>query len=139
MLITHDLYFLELTADELWLVDKQTCKPYSGDLEDYRQYLLSIKDKEKSVASSKAIKETEKSKANNWQEKKNLQSQLRRLEKELSQLSEQKKQVEARFLQELSVDELINNQKELSEIEKKQQDIENQWVLLSEQLETLKD
>lgn len=139
ILITHDLYFLELTADNLWLVEKQTCKPYSGDLEDYRQYLLSIKDKEKSVASSKAIKETEKSKANNWQEKKNLQSQIRRLEKELAQLSEQKKQVEARFLQELSVDELINNQKELSEIEKKQQDIENQWIFVSEQLETLKD
>ena len=139
ILITHDLYFLELTADNLWLVEKQTCKPYSGDLEDYRQYLLSIKEKEKSVASSKAIKETEKSKANNWQEKKNLQSQIRRLEKELAQLSEQKKQVEARFLQKLSVDELINNQKELSEIEKKQQDIENQWIFVSEQLETLKD
>ena len=139
ILITHDLYFLELTADNLWLVEKQTCKPYTGDLEDYRQYPLSIKDKEKSQAPNKPVKEAEKSSSNNWQEKKNLQSQLRRLEKELAQLSEQKKQTEARFLQELSVDELINNQKGLSEIEKRQEDIENQWVLLSEQLETLKD
>jgi ATP-binding cassette subfamily F protein 3 len=40
ILISHDPHLIELTADRLWLVDRGTCRPYEGDLDDYRRLLL---------------------------------------------------------------------------------------------------
>ena len=37
---THDLHLIELVADDLWLVKNGQCKPYDGDLEDYKNLLL---------------------------------------------------------------------------------------------------
>ncbi len=41
ILVSHDMHLLELVADRLWLVKDGTTKPYEGDLESYRQLLLS--------------------------------------------------------------------------------------------------
>ncbi len=40
ILISHDWYLLELTADRLWLVAGGTVKPYDGDLETYRRSMF---------------------------------------------------------------------------------------------------
>lgn len=40
ILISHDWYLLELTADRLWLVSGGTVKSYDGDLESYRRSML---------------------------------------------------------------------------------------------------
>ncbi len=39
VLITHDPHLIELTADRLWLVAEGTCRPFDGDLADYRRHL----------------------------------------------------------------------------------------------------
>lgn len=36
LLITHDVFLAEATADQLWLVKDGRAEPYSGDLRDYR-------------------------------------------------------------------------------------------------------
>lgn len=36
LLITHDVFLAEATADQLWLVKDGAAKPYDGDLRDYR-------------------------------------------------------------------------------------------------------
>ncbi|MCB9947891.1 MAG: ABC-F family ATP-binding cassette domain-containing protein [Rhodospirillaceae bacterium] len=41
ILISHDPHLIELTADRLLLVADGTCRPYDGDLADYRKWLLS--------------------------------------------------------------------------------------------------
>lgn len=41
ILVSHDMHLLELVADRLWLVKDGTATPYEGDLESYRQLLLS--------------------------------------------------------------------------------------------------
>jgi ATP-binding cassette subfamily F protein 3 len=41
LLITHDVYLAEGVADELWLVKDGRAKPYDGDLNDYRQLVMS--------------------------------------------------------------------------------------------------
>ena len=43
ILITHDLHLIELIADDLWLVKNHLCKPYQGDLADYKRSLLEDK------------------------------------------------------------------------------------------------
>ena len=41
VLVSHDMHLLSLVADRLWLVSNGTVKPYDGDLESYRELLLS--------------------------------------------------------------------------------------------------
>ncbi len=41
ILITHDAYLVELVADRLWLVKDGRVLPYEGDMDSYRQLLLS--------------------------------------------------------------------------------------------------
>jgi ATP-binding cassette, subfamily F, member 3 len=40
VIISHDWHLLSLTADRLWLVADGTARPWEGDLDDYRRYLL---------------------------------------------------------------------------------------------------
>ena len=40
LLISHDPHLIELTADQLWLVEGGRVRPYDGDLDDYRRALL---------------------------------------------------------------------------------------------------
>ena len=40
LLISHDPHLIELTADQLWLVERGRVRPFDGDLEDYRRRLL---------------------------------------------------------------------------------------------------
>jgi ATP-binding cassette subfamily F protein 3 len=41
ILISHDRHLVEATADRLWLVRGGTVRPYEGDMDSYRQLLLS--------------------------------------------------------------------------------------------------
>jgi len=41
ILVSHDMHLLSMVADRLWLVSGGTVKPYEGDLEEYRAFLLS--------------------------------------------------------------------------------------------------
>ena len=40
LLITHDVYLAEATAERLWLVNDGKASPYDGDLSDYRTLVL---------------------------------------------------------------------------------------------------
>jgi ATP-binding cassette subfamily F protein 3 len=40
VLVSHDAHLIGLVADRLWLVADGTCRPYDGDMEDYRRTLL---------------------------------------------------------------------------------------------------
>lgn len=53
LLITHDVYLAEATADQLWLVKDGKVAPYAGDLADYRALVMSS-DREKASASKAA-------------------------------------------------------------------------------------
>jgi ATP-binding cassette subfamily F protein 3 len=43
--VAHDRHLLAATADELWLVDAGRVAPFAGDLDDYRDYVLSARAK----------------------------------------------------------------------------------------------
>ena len=40
LLITHDVYLAEATADQLWLVNNGRAKRYDGDLRDYKKLVM---------------------------------------------------------------------------------------------------
>lgn len=131
ILITHDLHLIELIADDLWLVKNHLCKPYQGDLEDYKRSLL----EDKKTAEKPGLKEPKK--PNNYFEIKQLNSELKRLEKLLARLNVQRENMESRFAEEQTAEALIALQKDFSALQKQIADTENLWLEVSTRLETL--
>ena len=131
ILITHDLHLIELIADDLWLVKNHLCKPYQGDLEDYKRSLL----EDKKTAEKPEPKEPKK--PNNYFEIKQLNSELKRLEKLLERLNVQRENMESRFAEEQTAEALIALQKDFSSLQKQIADTENLWLEVSTRLEAL--
>jgi ATP-binding cassette, subfamily F, member 3 len=40
VLVSHDKYLLAACADQLWLVADATCRPFDGDIDDYKRLVL---------------------------------------------------------------------------------------------------
>lgn len=135
ILITHDLHLIELIADDLWLVKNHTCKPYNGDLEDYKQSLL--EDKNTAKKTVEPVKKENARKQGNYHEIKQLNSDIKRLEKTLSRLNSEKSTMEMRFAEPLPTEELISLQKDLGCLQNQIDEAEAQWLALSEKLENL--
>lgn len=135
ILITHDLHLIELIADDLWLVKNHTCKPYNGDLEDYKQSLL--EDKNTAKKPVEPVKKENTRKQGNYHEIKQLNSDIKRLEKTLSRLNGEKSTMEMRFAEPLPTEELISLQKDLGCLQNQIDEAEAQWLALSEKLENL--
>ncbi len=135
ILITHDLHLIELIADDLWLVKNHTCKPYNGDLEDYKQSLL--EDKNTAKKPVEPVKKENTRKQGNYHEIKQLNSDIKRLEKTLSRLNDEKSTLEMRFAEPLPTEELISLQKDLGCLQNQIDEAEAQWLALSEKLENL--
>lgn len=136
ILITHDFHLIELFADDLWLIDKERCLPFSGDLSDYRAFLL------KQNTSVNPIKENVKQiKKNEGTEKRisavqsrQIKAKIGQLEREMDKLTQQKENCHQLFETPLNGMEIREIQNRLKEIENKLADIEYQWLELSEQL-----
>jgi ATP-binding cassette subfamily F protein 3 len=70
LIITHDTYLAEATADRLWLVNNGKANPYDGDLTDYKALVLAADrpdaDKQHAIARAElasAIEKADKPKA----------------------------------------------------------------------------
>ena len=60
LLITHDVYLAEATADQLWLVKDGRATNYDGDLRDYRALVMQA---DRAASPEKPAKQTEKTAA----------------------------------------------------------------------------
>ncbi|MDO5387076.1 MAG: ABC-F family ATP-binding cassette domain-containing protein [Pseudomonadota bacterium] len=138
ILITHDLHLIELVADDLWLVDKGSCRPYDGDLDDYKELLLSVRvspeEKKAAAAAEKEKQQAKEAAAAARNNLKELKSRLRRIETELERQTALKTSLENKFQEQLSTDEIIRTQKELNAIVEKIEALETEWLEIGEQL-----
>ncbi len=138
ILITHDLNLIELVADNLWLVKDGRVKNYDGDLEDYKRLLLGddkpVVKKEKSVSAKREIKAVAAAKK---AELLSLKADLRTAERRLEKLQQRREELEKSFLVDLSAEEIVEKQKELSYVQNDLDLAENDWLTLSEQIENL--
>ena len=135
ILITHDLHLIELIADDLWLVKNGTCRPYDGDLEDYKKLLLERDRPAPPKTSAKPVPAS--AEKDSRAEKKQLQSRLKKLEKELEQLNKEKEDIENQFQNLMSPSEIVRKQKELAVIAQKLEESESLWLEHSEKLESI--
>ena len=133
ILITHDIRLIELIADDLWLVKNGLCRPYDGDLDDYKKLLLEEKKPTEKIKEEKPKERKE----NTYNLKKQLSSQIRKLETEIDKLQKRKNALEQLFSEQLSMDDIVKNNKELKQIQELMEQRENEWLELSGQLEEL--
>ncbi len=137
ILITHDLHLVELVADDLWLVKNHTCKVYNGDLAEYKESLLNEKNTAKKVETPNP--KTEPKKNNNYFEIKQINAEIKKIEKLIEKLNAEKAKMEDKFTQTLDTSELIALQKDFAYLQNEIEMQENEWLNLSEKLQNLSE
>ena len=150
IVVSHDRYLLTAVTDRFYLVQDGKCELFKGDLDDYRQALKEWKA-EQLDATSGAVKTNQgQSKKESRQQKAELRKQLQPLTKEIKSLDNSMDKLTARkekIHAELSSEDcyLEENKVRLTELLKDQIDIDKQleqdeerWMLVSEELETLR-
>lgn len=129
ILISHDFHLLEMVADDLWLVDNHTCKPFDGSLEDYRRFLLTPITKEPKKTEPKPTPQPKINKPNRKD-----RVLLREIEQQLNKLEQQKETILAQFTTLTDGQKIANLQKELHVLEQQITETEEKWLELSEEM-----
>ncbi len=139
VLITHDFQLIQEVAETLWLVKEGKCTPFEGDLEEYKQLLLTPvvdKKQEKALFKEKQEKEAQKqAQKQSFAEKRKLRADLLAIERQMKALAEEKEKIEKLFETPLSSDEIVRLSKKNMEIQKDIDVLEEKWFSLSEMLE----
>jgi ATP-binding cassette subfamily F protein uup len=135
VIASHDRYMLDKLADHLFVLEGDgVVKDFPGGYSAYADW-RDARDAERESEAIVATKPAE-SKASE-SERQELRKNLRRVEKTIAQLEEQKKKLEDNFLKpDPSLDDLQKWDRELKETKQKLEDIELQWMALAEQLES---
>ena len=143
IIVSHDPHVIELTADTLWMVADGRLTPWEGDLDEYRQYLLS---RERSEAprkdpalSDKDRKEERRLAARKRQLLAPLRQEMQRAEKEMEKLEAARAKLRTALadpaLYNGGADRLVALQRELGTVEKSLGDTEELWLAAQERLE----
>jgi ATP-binding cassette, subfamily F, member 3 len=127
VLVSHDRYLIQTATDELFLVANHTLNAFTGDLNDYQKWLFSQRE-QKPAATSK-----------NSADKRKLQDQAEKCERQLQKLHIEKSQIEETLADNTlyqpenksQLEKLLQSQRNLT---KKIATIETQWLQISEQL-----
>jgi ATP-binding cassette subfamily F protein 3 len=104
ILITHDLYLIEATCDDLWLVNKGACRNFDGDMNDYREFLLG--NKKKAPASTSKPTQPSETVSSQPRTLSNLerQAKLKDAEEKLETLNQMKLELERTLIAEFSAE-----------------------------------
>ena len=146
MLVSHDRALLRSVCDEFWLVSRGGVAPFDGDLDDYQRYLL---DEAKRVR--EAIKlSTKKARAaepkapaagNNAKQVaaalKSLKRNQEKIDLAMHELQTRQRELEARLSTPLPPQEIGEIGLALQQIETELAGHEEQWLLISEEIEAL--
>ena len=94
VLVSHDRHLLRATTDQFLIVADGSLRPFDGDLDDYRDWLLKSKREkpEAPVAPVTAVKKTATKPTGN---RKNLDARIKRLEEMIARLNAKKAAMEA--------------------------------------------
>ena len=151
VLVSHDSHLLEAIADKLWLVDNHQVSEFSGDLDDYKNYLdeqrklLTHTENEAKVnitLSSKSFKSKE-----DKRKEANIRALLRPLKQKIEKIEKELEKIKSRMseIEDILADSSIYNSERKAELEKllkergslisSQEDLEMNYLLELENLE----
>ena len=145
VLVSHDRYLLNNTADTFWWVHDGRVTEYSGDLDDYFQMLLkqpeTLKRRETEVATPAVDKKTlRQQKAAERERLKPLMRKLKKIETDLEKAQQRLNDIETQLAdtslyEEGRKDSLQARLKEQGEWRETVDTLEQEWLSLSEELE----
>ena len=158
VIVSHDRHLLRSVSDEFYLVADKKVDVFKGDLEDYRQWIAEQKKLEavnnvsnSGVHKDNTLNQAPENSAQAKKEKKRLEAEKRKLlkpltnklnnlEKEMDALNRDKEKLEAALSEPDIYDD--SNKQRLKELLQQQadivrtlDDIEEQWMQVSEELE----
>jgi ATP-binding cassette subfamily F protein 3 len=144
VVVSHDRYLLRTVADDFWLVADGVMEAFSGDLDDYRQWLGSRRNARESGAAAKAgvsRKDQRKSEAERRRALRPLQAALQKAEAALEKLAGDRRRLEEQLadpaLYEAEAKARLQSVlMEKAGIEKALADAETAWLEASEALES---
>ena len=147
LLVSHDRHLLANTADEFMLVANGKAEIFDGDLEDYKQWLLSFRREEKAEERATADekpaddrKAQRRAAAAMREQLKPLTNRLKTIERDMAQAEKKLAELE----QQLADESLYTGakQQEIAELNRAQaqqreslESLEMEWLEISEQLE----
>jgi ATP-binding cassette, subfamily F, member 3 len=144
ILVTHDLHLIELCAERLWLVADGTCRPFEGDIDDYRRLLAEAR---------RADKRTERvgpPKVNRREQRRQealariqrgpLHDAARQAEKRVEKLTRERRALLGELadpgLYQGNGEAIVARQKRAAELDRKLAEAEAEWLQAQEALET---
>ncbi len=145
IIVSHDRFLVRTTVDQLNLVAENKVAIFDGDLQDYEKWLLAFRrQQEESDQSDKSAisrKELRQQNAQQRDQRRPLLQKIKKLEDELARLQKQATEIEL-ALTDLSLYEEQNKSKlqeqlrQQTEIKKKLELVENEWLAACETLES---
>ena len=133
ILVSHDRHLLRSVCDDLWLVDDGRLQHFDGDLDDYPVWLARRKSTPRDLP-------IEAGKPPDRRQQKAQLNQLKKIEKEMSALTAARERLEQR-LSEQSIydaenrDDLTASLAEQAKNKKRLEQVEEEWLRLSEAIE----
>jgi ATP-binding cassette, subfamily F, member 3 len=153
MLVSHDRALLRAVCDEFWLVGRGKVVPFDGDLDDYQRYLLDEAKRLREEARIEARAETaaepaapppqvqRKQDAQLRQQlaarAKPLKRELDQADKRMAELNKEKAVLESKLAKALPPAEIAQAGKQLKGVNDELHTLEERWLALSGELETL--
>lgn len=140
IVVSHDRHLLRTTTDQFVLVAQQRVKMFDGDLDDYRQLLLSTPPTTNNTSNANIATAAPAKKNPQLQreQRKPLQNRLRQLEKEMDKLTTEKTKLEHSLAEpEIYSDPIKAKQlaQQQAQISSQLAKLEEEWLDVSEQLE----
>lgn len=134
LVITHDRFFLDKIADHLFIMEGNgVIKDYNGSYSNYR-----LRAKENSVNEELNQKtDIQKSSKIDYEQKKKIKNQVRKLEREIENLEIEKANIQSKFIEspDMEISEIDKLSKRLGEIRSELETKEMEWMEASEALE----
>ena len=134
LVVSHDRYFMDKIVDHLFVFKGDAeVEDFPGNYTDYRSY------EESSSAEPAETTSAEKNEKKDWKKDSsgtkltyNEQKEFNRLEKEIAKLEKKKEEVQQKFLQDLSGEEVDKTSLELKEVENQIESKTERWFELME-------
>jgi ATP-binding cassette subfamily F protein 3 len=141
ILISHDRYLIEATVDRLWLVRDGTVSPFEGDLDEYRDIVVGApkkrREKDEPAASAPEPAKAEPAKRTNpavlRKKVDDLQTMMAKIERLIQGIDTELADPELYAKNPARAADLT---KARANAEKKLAETEEEWLLLSEELES---
>lgn len=149
IIVSHDRHLLRTVTDTLLLVDHGKVVPFDGTLEDYRQWLsqqakgssgTAAEEKTNDSDDAQNKKQIRQNSAEKRKLLKPLQNKLKKLEKQMEELTSSKELLEEKLADndiysEKNKDILKNILEEQGQVDNNLQQVEMDWLEVSEELE----